>query len=231
MEVTQEVIQENELEHRGAKLVNSSILVLDGRQYRIGPCFATKWKQKAHDLCQRLKKLCILVESANYISIWVQSEQTPHEANKRRRDSKPPTRTKVPQSKSNNPPITSPEMLKTKHLIPQSGPVSTTKNIAQTNPTIAKKPASAHPASVSYSAPVSLARDQNLRLLDQTFISSCRSALIEMIGPMGDLFVSKVLTTNQSEKKRLTTQQFIKLLANEIPDPEKATEFRKRFIP
>ncbi|MEO1294601.1 MAG: hypothetical protein AAFW75_02150 [Cyanobacteria bacterium J06636_16] len=58
------------------------------------------------------------------------------------------------------------------------------------------------------------------------FLSRCRQALTQSIGPMADFLIEETL----EDYPDLGPQDFVFQLANEIPDPRKAREFQQRLL-
>jgi hypothetical protein len=61
--------------------------------------------------------------------------------------------------------------------------------------------------------------------LSPDFLQRCQQELTELIGPIASIVCQRSLRQNPS----LSEQDFVEMLAQQIPSPEDATAFRDRF--
>jgi serine/threonine-protein kinase len=62
--------------------------------------------------------------------------------------------------------------------------------------------------------------------LDNNFIQRCEKILIDSIGPIAPILIQKVLKSS----RQISELELVNLLANEIPDPQKAADFCRRLL-
>lgn len=67
---------------------------------------------------------------------------------------------------------------------------------------------------------------KQLNLLNPSFIKNCHQHLAYYIGPMANLIIEDVLAENPQS----TPEQFVELLAREIPDSQMAIEFTRKIF-
>ncbi len=63
-------------------------------------------------------------------------------------------------------------------------------------------------------------------LMDAGFIARCQQELAQLIGPMASIICQRILSKNS----QLSAADFVKALAQKIPDPQQAQEFQKRLL-
>lgn len=93
------------------------------------------------------------------------------------------------------------------------------------------------PANVSATAPEEELGDQALENqaiksvftpeLNQEFIQACQIALVDLIGPIGQIVVQRA----HQEYSDHTPQSFVESIVKNIPDPDKAAAFRAKVFP
>lgn len=66
----------------------------------------------------------------------------------------------------------------------------------------------------------------NQQALDDNFIHQCQRDLIDLIGPIATFLIQRVLKSHS----QISTTEFVKILAREIPDPQKANDFCRRYL-
>ena len=74
--------------------------------------------------------------------------------------------------------------------------------------------------------PKSFAFDETLTPIDPDFVDQCQSALAELIGPMASLICQKTVKKNP----HISPEEFVRVLAQKIPDPEKSSDFEERLL-
>ena len=57
-------------------------------------------------------------------------------------------------------------------------------------------------------------------------MSRCEQELINLIGPIGSFLVQKAVKSNP----QISSQEIVEILAADIPNPQKAAEFRYRLL-
>jgi serine/threonine-protein kinase len=62
--------------------------------------------------------------------------------------------------------------------------------------------------------------------LDASFIQRCEKNLIDLIGPIAPFLIQKVLKSGS----QISELELVNILANEIPDPQKAADFCRRLL-
>lgn len=62
--------------------------------------------------------------------------------------------------------------------------------------------------------------------LDAQFIQRCEKTLIDLIGPIAPILIQKVLRSGS----HISELELVNILANEIPDPQKAADFCRRLL-
>lgn len=62
--------------------------------------------------------------------------------------------------------------------------------------------------------------------LDADFIRRCEKILIDLIGPIAPILIQKVLRSGS----QISELELVNMLANEIPDPQKAADFCRRLL-
>jgi eukaryotic-like serine/threonine-protein kinase len=62
--------------------------------------------------------------------------------------------------------------------------------------------------------------------LDTNFIQRCEKILIDLIGPIAPILLQKVLRSGS----QISELELVNMLANEIPDPQKAADFCRRLL-
>ncbi len=63
-------------------------------------------------------------------------------------------------------------------------------------------------------------------VLDAEFVRQCQQELAEIIGPIASILCQRTMAQNPQASE----QEFIQLLAQQIPNPQEAKEFRKRLV-
>lgn len=63
-------------------------------------------------------------------------------------------------------------------------------------------------------------------LLNDSFVNRCEQELINLIGPIGSFLVQKAVKSNPQS----SSQEIVEILAADIPNPQKAAEFRYRLL-
>jgi serine/threonine-protein kinase len=66
----------------------------------------------------------------------------------------------------------------------------------------------------------------NKSAIDASFIHQCERELADLIGPIANFLVQKVLQSHS----QVPPAEFVNILAEEIPDPQKAAAFRQRLL-
>jgi eukaryotic-like serine/threonine-protein kinase len=72
---------------------------------------------------------------------------------------------------------------------------------------------------------VTSAQNDSNRALDQDFIDRCNRELIDIIGPMARVILQQTLA-----KTPTSQEQFVEMLAQQMPSPTYANKFRQRFV-
>jgi serine/threonine-protein kinase len=62
--------------------------------------------------------------------------------------------------------------------------------------------------------------------VNDSFLSRCEQELINLIGPIGRFLVQKAMKSNP----QISSQEIVEILAAQIPNPQKAAEFRCRLL-
>lgn len=65
----------------------------------------------------------------------------------------------------------------------------------------------------------------SLQFINDSFVSRCEQELIDLIGPIGSFLVRKAVKSSP----KVSLEEFVEILAAEISNPQKATEFRRRL--
>ncbi|MDJ0509173.1 MAG: serine/threonine-protein kinase [Crocosphaera sp.] len=74
--------------------------------------------------------------------------------------------------------------------------------------------------------PKSFNFDETSTSIDPDFVDRCQSALAELIGPMASLICQKTVKKNP----QISPEEFVKTLAQKIPDPDKASSFQDKLL-
>lgn len=62
--------------------------------------------------------------------------------------------------------------------------------------------------------------------INDSFVNRCQQELTDLIGPMGTLIVQRTIRSHP----QFSLEEFVETLAAKIPNPQKATEFRRRLL-
>ena len=100
-----------------------------------------------------------------------------------------------------------------------------TKKVEEINemPTLVAHPNSPLPLPPK---PQSFAFTETLQPIDPEFVDRCQAALAELVGPMASLICQKTVKKNPN----ISPEEFVKILAKKIPDPEKASQFQDKLL-
>ncbi len=63
-------------------------------------------------------------------------------------------------------------------------------------------------------------------IINQIFIDRCQQILVELIGPIATIICKRTATQNPN----IEQSRFIELIAKQIPEPQKAEEFKKQLL-
>ena len=106
-----------------------------------------------------------------------------------------------------------------KQNIPNSG-TTPTPNTQKSEPTfIAPSPTGDYPQGT-------LRKRHSQPLISQEFIGRCRQELAEFIGPMANIVCERTLAQNPN----ISQTEFVRALAQKIPNGEQAEEFKRRLL-
>ncbi|MBD2104010.1 FHA domain-containing protein [Leptolyngbya sp. FACHB-261] len=82
------------------------------------------------------------------------------------------------------------------------------------------------PTQAKTSGPPSFTPNSKGQLLSESFVKLCTRDLADLIGPIANFLVKKTLAANP----QTSSAELVEALAAEIPDPQKAIEFRRRLL-
>ena len=63
-------------------------------------------------------------------------------------------------------------------------------------------------------------------IIDRLFIARCQQILVELIGPIATIICKRTVTQNPNIER----SKFIELIAKQIPEQQKAEEFKKKLL-
>lgn len=86
---------------------------------------------------------------------------------------------------------------------------------------------SASQAETSFQTEPNITPPKNTPKISDSFIRECERELVNIIGPIGVFLVKKAL---KSTSGQISRPEFVKTLAADIPDPQKALQFQQRLL-